>query len=67
MQWVQWKGNQMVGKTHATCTGHKTLCNRVIPDNLIYNKPTPPKDRKDVCLPCQKAEAEIKRFEHLLR
>lgn len=60
-------GDQKPGKVHATCFGRKTLCDRVIPADLIYDDSTPPKRGKNVCLRCQKIEAEIKKFAHLLR
>jgi hypothetical protein len=68
MKWVQWiSGLKKPGKIHATTIGHKTFCDRVIPTNLVYNKPLPPKNCKDICKFCKKIEAQTRSFDNLLR
>jgi hypothetical protein len=67
MQWVQWIRYQKPGKFHATRIGGTTLCSRAIAGDIVYNKPMPPEGRQDICLHCQKIEAQVGPFEYLLQ
>jgi hypothetical protein len=68
MQWVQWISSvKQPGKVHATHLPYKTLCDRPIPADLIYNDATPPKGYKNVCKQCRQIEEDMRSNERFLR